>query len=489
VTRLSGVTSSCVLWSALRERTATLGDLAAVAAPGAELSFAALWRQAERFAKALLAAGVRESSVVGLSLPNSDRFVAALLALWRIDATVALLSPQYGRTELGPIVSRAGVGCIVTDVAGVERISAAQQIVRDASAAGLRALFTGAAPVTHAGTLLKFSSGSMAEPKGIVLDAGNVLSEAENVQATLALDAGDRIFADVSLSHSYGLDCGVMQTLYSGTTLVLDDTLSPRRRLATLETADVFLGAPSHYRVFLASASASPPDLTRVRWLLSCTAPLGVDVVHAFAERFGAWICQHYGTSETGAITNHLPDQVKDRPASVGRPLVGVRVTIVAPDDSPLTPGGEGEIVVESDAVARDYILGAPQGRTPFGQRRFWTGDVGTLDDGGYLTLSGRRDAMINVGGLKVAPAEVAFVLEQHPDVREAAVTGVPDGRGEEVVYAVVASDGAAGEAELVAFCRERLAAHKVPRRIEIRDELPRTASGKVRLRPDDFAR
>lgn len=486
---MSRETSSSVLWNALRERTAALGELTAVAARGHEVSFAALWQQAQCFATALLAAGVRESTVVGLSLPNSHRFVAALLALCRLDATVALLSPQYGRAELGPIVSRAGVDCIVTDGRGVERISASQPIARVADADVLHVLFTGTPPLALPGAVLKFSSGSMSEPKGIALDAENVLSEAENIRATLSLDAGDRVFADVPLSHSYGLDCGVLQTLYAGTTLVLDDTLSPRQRLATLETADVFLGAPAYYRVFLASPLASPPDLSRVRWLLSCTAPLSVDVVHAFAERFGAWICQHYGTSETGAVTNHLPDQVKERPASVGRPLVGVRVTIVSSDDSPLMAGVEGEVVVESGAVAQGYILGAPQERSPFRERRFWTGDVGMLDDAGYLTLRGRRDAMINVGGLKVAPAEVATVLERHPDVHEAAVLGVPDGLGEEVVYAVVALDGAADEAELTAFCRERLAEHKVPRRIEIRDELPRTASGKVRIQPDDLAR
>ncbi len=486
---MSRETSSFALWSALRERTAALGDLTAVATPGHEVSFAALWQQAERLATALVAAGVRESTVVGLSLANSHRFLAALLALCRIDATVALLSPQYGRAELGPIVSRARVDCVVTDATGVERISSSQPIARAAAADVLHVLFTGASPLAHAGALLKFSSGSMSEPKGIALDAENVLSEADNIRATLGLDAGDRVFADVPLSHSYGLDCGVLQTLYSGTTLVLDDTLSARQRLATLETADVFLGAPAHYRVFLASPPASPPNLSRVRWLLSCTAPLSVDVVHAFAQRFGAWICQHYGTSETGAVTNHLPNQVEERPASVGRPLVGVHVTIVSPDDAPLTAGAEGEVVVESGAVAQGYILGAPLERSPFRERRFWTGDLGTLDDAGYLTLHGRGDSIINVGGLKVAPAEVAAVLERHPDVREAAVLGVADRRGEEVVYAVVALDGAADEAELVSFCRERLADHKVPRRIEIRDELPRTASGKVRIQLDDLAR
>jgi long-chain acyl-CoA synthetase len=109
------------------------------------------------------------------------------------------------------------------------------------------------------------------------------------------------------------------------------------------------------------------------------------------------------------------------------------------------------------------------------------------MDADGFLTLVGRRDAMINVGGLKVAPTEVSSTLERHPAVREAAVLGLPDGREEEVVYAVVALSKRAGEEELLRFCRETLAEHKVPRRIEIREELPRTATGKIRLGVEDL--
>jgi acyl-CoA synthetase (AMP-forming)/AMP-acid ligase II len=109
------------------------------------------------------------------------------------------------------------------------------------------------------------------------------------------------------------------------------------------------------------------------------------------------------------------------------------------------------------------------------------------MDEDGFLTVLGRRDALINVGGLKVSPAEVAATLEAHPAVREAAVVGVPDGQGDEVPYAVVALSGPADESDLIAHCRAALADYKVPRRIEIRDELPRTAAGKVRLTPGDF--
>jgi acyl-CoA synthetase (AMP-forming)/AMP-acid ligase II len=154
---------------------------------------------------------------------------------------------------------------------------------------------------------------------------------------------------------------------------------------------------------------------------------------------------------------------------------------------SALPPGAEGEVVVTSDAVARGYVLGAPPGRSPFRAGSFWMGDVGRLDADGFLTVVGRRDALINVGGLKVSPAEVAATLEAHPAVREAGVLGVLGSQGDEVPYAVVALSGTADESELIAHCRAALAEYKVPRRIEIRDELPRTASGKVRLTREDL--
>jgi acyl-coenzyme A synthetase/AMP-(fatty) acid ligase len=132
-------------------------------------------------------------------------------------------------------------------------------------------------------------------------------------------------------------------------------------------------------------------------------------------------------------------------------------------------------------------VLGAPPGRSPFRAGSFWTSDLGRMDEDGFLTVLGRRDALINVGGLKVSPAEVAATLEAHPAVREAGVIGVPDSQGDEVPYAVVALSGAADESDLIAHCRATLAEYKVPRRIEIRDELPRTASGKVRLTREDL--
>jgi acyl-CoA synthetase (AMP-forming)/AMP-acid ligase II len=484
--------SSSLLWDAFESRTGNLGEQVAVEASGMEMGFGEMWKLADRLAVLLLEAGVRESGVAGLALGNSPTFPAAFLALCRLNATIALLPPQYGRSELMAIADGVGLSSIIAEAETEPRVAAAMPIASASAVDGFRVLVP--APTEDVGAtsedeaLLKFSSGSTAEPKGIALTADNVLAEAENVTATLDLGRGDRILAGVPLFHSYGFDLGVLPTLYSGATLLPEDSFVPRRTMRRLDyRVAAFLGVPAQYRAFLATRIDETPDLSAVRWLLSCTAPLAPEVVTEFLGRFGAPICQHYGSSETGAVTTHLPSEVGSRPGSVGKPMSGVEVSVIAGGQA-VTPGSEGEVVVESNAVAQRYVLGAPSGQSPLHDGAFRTGDLGRMDSDGFLTLVGRRDAMINVGGLKVSPAEVSATLERHLAVREAAVLGLPDGRSEEVVYAVVALSEPVAEDELIEFCREALAEHKVPRRIEIRDELPRTATGKVRLAVDDLS-
>ena len=483
--------SSSQLWDAFHARTGSLGEQVAVETAGVELGFGELWQQADALATRFLESGVREGRVAGLALGNSPLFPAAFLALCRLDATVALLPPQYGRTELKAIAEGVGLSSIVAEAEAGPRIAAAIPIANASAADGLRVLVPRVTDDVRRSSrdevLLKFSSGSTAQPKGIALSADNLLAEAESVTTTLELGRGDRILAGVPFFHSYGFDLGVLPSLYSGATLLLEDAFVPRRTLRRLAyRVAAFLGVPAQYRAFLTTRLDKVPDLSGVRWLLSCTAPLAPETVTEFTDRFGAPICQHYGSSETGAVTTHVPSEVPARPASVGRPMSGVEVSLVE-DSRPVPPGAEGEVIVASSAVARDYVLGAPEGPSPLGDGSFRTGDIGRMDSDGFLTLVGRRDAMINIGGLKVSPAEVSATLERHPAVREAAVLGFPDGHDEEVVYAVVSLAHPVGEVALVAFCRENLAEHKVPRRIEIRDELPRTASGKVRLGVDDL--
>jgi long-chain acyl-CoA synthetase len=483
---------SAALWEAFRARTGSLGAQPAVVGPGGDLSFSDLWSQADALASTLRDAGVAESGAVGLAVPNTTRFPVALLALWRLDAAVVLIPPQYRAAELGSVVDGVGLSAVVTQDAQASAIAQAMGGADGVLCDGLAAVIAarrGTATVEPGAALMKLSSGSTAQPKCIVLDARHVLAEAENVTATLELAARDRVVAGVPLFHSYGFDLGVLPMLHVGVSLEIEGVFVPRRTLVMLAEGrpSAYLGVPAEYRAMLTARLDEAPELTGVRWLLSCTAPLAADVVTVFAERFGAPICQHYGSSETGAATNHVPTEVLRLPGSVGRAMDGVRVQVVDREGRPLPAGTEGDVMVSSDAVARGYVLGAPDGPSPFRRDGFATGDIGRLDEDGFLTLLGRRDAVINVGGFKVSPEEVVAALERHPAVRDAAVVGVPAEAGDHAVVAAVTLSDLVDEAELVSFCGEELAEYKVPRRIVVMDELPRTAAGKVRLRPEDL--
>lgn len=299
--------SSSFLWDEFHSRTGALGYQVAAKTSAGDLTFDAMWTEAERLASLFLAAGVTEGRVVGLTLLNSPRFLPAFLALCRLDATIALLPPQYGRNELGAIASGVGLSSIVADAELAEGIAAAVPISRSAALDDLGVLLLaepGDIGAAEPEALLKFSSGSTAAPKAISLTAANLLTEVENVVATLDLGRADRVLAGVPLVHSYGFDLGVLPTLYSGTTLLLEDAFVPRRTLVALAEAGVtvtaFLGVPVQYRSLLATRVGKPLDLSGVRWLLSCTAPLAPETVLAFSDRFGAPVCQHYGSSETG---------------------------------------------------------------------------------------------------------------------------------------------------------------------------------------------
>jgi long-chain acyl-CoA synthetase len=490
------------LSNAFHERAREHGDLKAVSTPQGEMSFGVLQRAAENLAQLFAARGITEGSLVALAVPNSLAFAPAVLALFRLSATTVLLSTRYRENELLCVANGARPLVFVTTEAFVRTLQKsiterrieplslpetgdlALLFPRPEDAATAPGSGTPAWPAKPGAALIKMTSGSTGTPKGVALTAANLWAEAQNVISTLAIAPGERIHAPVPLVHSYGFDLGLLPMLYGGATLVLRDAFVPRRTLDELNRREValFLGVPSMYRVLLETRTATRPDLTHVRYLLSCTAPLPAKLITAFHETFQVPICQHYGSSETGAATNHLPSQALARPSSVGLPMKNVRVIIADESGLEVNAGETGEVIVQSGVVAAGYVSGEPPGEPRFAGDTFRTGDIGLIDEAGFLYLHGRKDDMINVGGMKVSPQEVIQALEAFPSVREAAVIGIKDAAGEEVVYAAVTLKGPATESELVAFCQSRLSSYKVPRRIDIREEMPRGPSGKVSL-------
>ena len=447
-------------------------------------------RELRRAAAALFSAfarsGLREGGVVGLALDPARALLPALLASWGSRATVVLVPPALGPVELAAVAAGLSPQLIVTAEADATRVAAAvggtatTLAVDGLPPLALIACTRVAAADLADAALVKLSSGSTGTPKAVVLTHQNVAAEAAAVAAALSLGPGDRVVAPVPLTHSYGFDLAVLAVLASGAVVEQRPVLSPRRALADMAGATVYLGVPAIYRVATEAPVSTPPDLRTVRYLLSCTAPLSPDLIRRFAARFGAAICQHYGSSETGAVANHSPDRVLERPDSVGRVIRGVSVH-VAQDT--------GELVVEGPAVATGYALGSPGGATPLAGGSFRTGDLAEIDSEGFIRIHGRRDAVINVGGLKVSPQEVSEALERHPAVRQAAVVGVPDECGDELVAAAVVLARTVPDTELIAHCSGELAEHKVPRRIVVCDALPVGPTGKVQLRAEHIVR
>jgi long-chain acyl-CoA synthetase len=496
------------LWRSLRDAALPFGDRKAISMPQAEMTFENLFGTAEQLSRALERAGVAEGDVVGLSLPNSPAFVPAFLGLVKVSAIVALVSPLYRANELKILIEGVQPRCFLVEPKAASTMLQWLEAERTETIAvpglgELALVFPRAAAPGGSGrpgvqasarsderaALVKFSSGSTGIPKGVLLTADNLLAEARNVIATLGIVATDCIHAPVPVFHSYGFDLGVLPMLFAGATLALRDAFIPRRLLADLASREVsiFLGVPSIYRTLLETPLSSIPDLSHVRYLLSCTAPLPPDLIAAFHGKFGVPICQHYGSSETGAATTHVPSEVLAHPASVGLPMSNVRITIRDERGVVLPLGEAGEVFIQSKVVAPGYLMGHPEGPSRFLDDTYQTGDIGLLDQDGLLYLLGRKDDVINVGGLKVSPSEVVKVLEAFPPVREAAVIGARNDAGEEFVYAAVTLKSPATEQEMIQYCQARLSNYKVPRRIDILEHLPRGASGKIKLNPEDL--
>jgi acyl-CoA synthetase (AMP-forming)/AMP-acid ligase II len=289
------------------------------------------------------------------------------------------------------------------------------------------------------------------------------------------------------LFHVHGLVASTLATLATGGTVVVPGKFNPLSfwRVAQEYGATWYSAVPTLHQLLLARANpdlaSGPPSGTeRLRFIRSCSAALSPQVMHALEAAFGVPVLEAYGMTEAAhqMASNPLPPAER-KPGSVGRGT-DVRVSIMDAGGKHVPQGDRGEVVVQGPNVIRGYENNPEANTTAFIDGWFRTGDQGYLDAAGYLTLVGRLKELINRGGEKISPREIDEVLLTHPSVSEAVCFGVPHPAWGEEVEAVVVLRDAATEAELLAFCRERLADYKRPKQIHITDVIPRTATGKI---------
>jgi acyl-CoA synthetase (AMP-forming)/AMP-acid ligase II len=392
----------------------------------------------------LASTGVTPGAVVLLAAPNGAGFLAGIVGCRRAGLVPALCDRAAPAVERERIARALGAAA---EVAGDDAFP------RDADAIAVRE--TGIAARVGAGDYVKITSGTSGEPGGVAVGAEALAADDDQLAASMGLAAEDRFLAAIPWSHSYGLSSLVLPALRRGSLLVLPGEGGPWSPLAAARAfeATVFPTVPVYLRaiVEIAPRDAWPPSLGKV---VSAGARLAPDDARAFRERFGRPAHVFYGASECGGITYDREGGAAER-GTVGTPVEGVTIRLE-----------DGTIVVTSAAVTSGVFRTADRGE--------WCGEE--------LRLLGRLDAVINVEGKKVDPAEVEGVLAGLSGVREAVVLGVPAaGFGKEIVRAVIAREpGRLSYEEVASWCRSRLAPHKVPRSIVLVDAIPRTARGKV---------
>ncbi|MCL8207969.1 MAG: AMP-binding protein [Actinomycetia bacterium] len=510
--------------AAVSDRGRADPDRPAVIYYGRRITYGELAEQVERAAGALAAQGVAPGDRVLLFMGNTPAFVVGYLAAHALGAVVVAANPMFKADELAHELDDSGARVLVAD-AGLAPVAEAVLAERPgvfAVYADLRAflpptpfprphpdmLRSAAIPpgrpdfaawiaradrlrprpvdVERTVALIQYTSGTTGVPKGAVILQRSLLANVEGSRLWTRAGPESVHLAVLPLFHVTGMVHSFLMPLLAGGTMVL---------LTRFET-DTFIEALQHWRathwVGIATMNVAVVNHPRIRdyrldslaFAMSGGAPIPVPVLERFRELTGVTLVEGYGLSETiSQVTVNPPDRPKL--GSVGIPVHGVdlRITAVGRFDEELPVGSTGEIWVRGPQVMQGYF-GRPEATREVLRPDGWfdTGDLGFVDEEGYLHIAGRSKELIKASGYSVFPAEVENLLYRHPAVAEAAVIGVPDPyRGETVKAVVVLKPGAAVTPEdLVAWAHANMAAYKAPRIVEIREALPKTASGKI---------
>jgi long-chain acyl-CoA synthetase len=470
-----------LLTAAAREH----GPRTALVARNERVSYDRLDARAGRFAAALRSYGVSPGDRVGILLPNSPAWVAAYYGTLRLGAIAVPLNVLLRDGEIADRLADAGACALVADrdPTGVLPWLDPATVEPDGSGgtAGVAAVNPGDTAV------LLYTSGTTGGPKGAELTHRGLTAVARGLGTLLGVGPDDVVFGAAPLAHILGQSAAMNMTIAAGASVALVERFEPAAalELVTRERVSVFLGVPTMCLALLQAAEVVE-HVPRIRIAHCGGAPTPVETLHAFAERFGCAVLEGYGMTETaGTVTSHRVGRPV-KPGSVGEPLDGTEVRIAG--------DGSGEVLTRGPGLMRGYWRNPEATRaalSPDGW--FATGDVGRLDDDGYLFLVDRKKDVILRGGYNVYPREVEEALHEHPGVRQAVVLGVPDPLlGEEVVALVVARGAIDIDEidtdELRAFARKRVAAYAYPRLVVLVDELPLGPSGKVLRRAIDRA-
>ncbi|HEY1454881.1 MAG TPA: acyl--CoA ligase [Candidatus Dormibacteraeota bacterium] len=474
-------------------------DPAVVVPGGLRLTYGGLREQVAVAADRLAGLGLGRGDRVALVMPNSPESIVLFLAAATVG-TAAPLNAAYKEDEfrfyLDDVQARALVvppgqgaaarralpqGAILIEASFDER---GRMVMESEATLGDPRSADTAGPDDVA--LVLHTSGTTSRPKLVPLRQSNLAYSAENIARTYALAPHDVALCVMPLFHIHGLMASTMATFSSGGRVVVPDRFDPMAfwPVVAEHRATWYSAVPTiHQMLLMRNRGERPAGSEGLRFIRSSSSALSPETMRQMESRFGAPVIEAYGMTEAShqMASNPLPPGER-RPGTVGQ-ATGIQIGIMDEAGSLVPQAEPGEVVIRGETVIDGYAGNAEANAKSFTDGWFRTGDQGRLDPDGYLSLIGRLKEMINRGGEKIAPREVDDALLQHPSVGEAVAFGSPHPTWGEEVAAAVVLKGEASEKELIAFARERLADYKVPKRLYIVEQIPRTATGKIQRR------
>jgi long-chain acyl-CoA synthetase len=504
---------------------------------GAKLQYRQLARQIDAFAAGLQAAGLHRGDRVALMLPNIPQFVVAYFGILKAGGVVVPTNPLYTRRELEHQLSDAQATAIVTLDQFFGRVQAALPYTQISNVVvagigqalprhvqplyGLKQWREGVRAVRRGGVVhrfedllggarspaptditpadlavLQYTGGTTGRAKGAMLSHRNLVVNAVQAfhwQSDPAL-VDLTVLCVAPFFHVYGMTIGMNLSILNGATMLLVPRFTPKEvaSIAQKYKPQLFPGVPTMYTALSELPDFSERQFGSLHVALSGAAPLPPEVQHKFQKVSNVKLLEGYGLTEASPVTHCNP--LNDcRAGTVGVPWPDTDAMITDPETwQPLPPGTIGELTVKGPQVMEGYWNRDEETAEVLRDGWLHTGDLATMDEDGYFRIVDRKKDLIIASGYNVYPREVEDVLYSHPDVLEASVIGVADPyRGETVKAVIVLKEHAQTTAEeIVAFCREELAAYKVPRIVEFRSELPKSLIGKVlrrELREDNL--
>jgi long-chain acyl-CoA synthetase len=508
----------------LDQRAAKYGDKTFFISPdtGREISYQQLNQQANRVSNLLTSFGIQKGEKVAILLPNIPDFLFAYFGAMKLGAVAGPINILLKEKEISfvlnnsesyvlftgkeflPYIEAIEVECpllreiVVVDWDGNDPLETTISIPTHSMEKVLRLMsdtLEGLDVSPKDEAMIIYTSGTTGNPKGVLLTHENLIINASHIVSSHRFDDNTRALCILPLFHVNGEVVTVISPLYFGGSVVIPQKFSASRFWETIAKYKVnfFSAVPTNLSILLhTNTDTSQLDLSSLKFCICGAAPLPVEVQKAFEKKFGIYIIEGYGLSETTCYSsfNHHPPKGQEalgegnryrRFSSIGVAF-GNEMKIFDNNDQELPPGERGEIVIRGRNVMKGYFKRPEATEEAFKSGWFHTGDIGYMDQDGYFYITDRKKDMIIRGGENIYPREIDEVLYEHPKVRDAATVGVPhDKYGEDVRSFIVLKEGqTATEQELLDYCQERLAFYKCPKEITFIDEIPKGPSGKL---------